>query len=285
MDACRRIAAEHKHVKVFNCALHRHYANVRMYYSRIHEAKFIAGAIAGAMCEGDSVGYVANYPIYGVPASVNAFALGLRMTAPGVKLKLRWSCMPGYPLLEFIRDGIDVISNRDATDPESPYLAYEWGTYKLLHDGALQPLALPYWDWGRFYERIVKNYMNGSLNQSGDRGTNYFWGMSSGVIDVRLSDSLPHGVRALAEMLKKGIVSGDIDPFGSVIYDQNGQMRCDGEHELSAEEIMGMDWFCDNVEGKLPEISELLPQSVEMAKILGFHAEEREACDEDTAAV
>ena len=43
-----------------------------------------------------------------------------------------------------------------------------------------------------------------------------------------------------------------------------------------------MDWFCDNVEGRLPELSELLPQSVEMAKTLGIRMREVER-DEDTA--
>ena len=282
MDACRRIAAEHPNVRVFNCALHRHYANVRMYYSRIHEAKFITGAIAGAMCEGDSVGYVANYPIYGVPASINAFALGLRMTNPRAKLKLRWSCMPGYPLLDFVKEGVGLISNRDASQPDNPHLAYEWGTYKLLDDGALQPLAVPYWDWGRFYERIVKNYMSGSIPaKPGQRGQNYFWGMSSGVIDVKLDPSLPAGVRALAEILKKGVVSGEISPFRSLIYDQSGILRCDGERDMSAEEIMGMDWLCDNVDGRIPELEELRPESVEMAKILGIRKRDG---DEDTAA-
>jgi hypothetical protein len=192
--------------------------------------------------------------------------------------------MPGYPLLEFMKEGISVISNRDATDPNSPHLAYEWGTYKLLNDGALQPLAMPYWDWGRFYERIVKNYMSGSISAStADRGVNYFWGMSSGVIDVLLDDSLPAGVRSLAEILKQGLVDGSISPFKTKIVDQKGIVRCDGEKELSAEEIMGMDWFCDNVEGKLPELHELLPQSVEMAKVLGIRPKEKREDGENEA--
>ena len=268
---------------VFNCALHRHYPGVRMYYSRIHEAKFIAGAIAGAMSEGDTVGYVANYPIYGVPASVNAFALGLKMTKPNARLRLLWSCVPGYPLLDFIKQGITVISNRDAADPDSPHLAYEWGTYKLMADGSLQQLALPCWEWGRFYEQMVKDYMNGALPASSpDRGVNYFWGMSSGVIDLRFSESLPSGVRSLAEILKRGIVSGEVSPFNTRITDQNGIARCDGGQELSAEEIMGMDWFCDNVEGRLPELHELRPESVELAKLLGIKRED--VAHEDTAA-
>ena len=150
-------------------------------------------------------------------------------------------------------------------------------------DRMMQQLALPCWEWGRFYERVVKNYMTGSLSASRpERGVNYFWGMNSGVIDVHLSENLPSGVRSLAEILKRGVVSGDIKPFNTHIVDQNGIVRCDGEHWLSAEEIMGMDWLCDNVEGSFPELNELRPESVELAKLLGIKREG--ASNEDLAA-
>ena len=273
MDACRRIAAEFPDVKVFNCALYRHYAGVRTYYSRIYEAKFITGAIAGAMAEGDCVGYVSNYPIYGVPASVNAFALGVRMTNPRAKVKLRWSCTEGDPLMEFAANGISVISNRDAANPIYSHWALDYGTYKLLEDGSLMPLAAPYWDWGRFYEKVVIGVLNGAFSVSHpDRAINYWWGMDSGVIDVQLSNSLPEGVRYLAQMLKNDIVKGRISPFRTKIYDQNGVLRCDGDKEPSAEELMEMDWFCDNVDGQLPAFDQLLPHSVDMVKLLGLEA-------------
>ena len=248
-----------------------------MYYSRIYETKFITGAIAGAMTESDSVGYVSNYPIYGVPAGVNAFALGLRMTNPRARVKLAWSCTTGDPLLDFFSQGITVISNRDATNPVNAHWAFEWGTYKLLEGGQLQPLAVPCWDWGRFYERVVLAYLNGAINSSSQiKGINYWWGMDSGVIDVQLSDSLPSGVRSLAEILKAGLISGRISPFKTRIVDQNGILRCDGEHELSAEEIIGMDWFCDNVDGRLPLYRELSYQSLEMVDKLGIVRKDRE---------
>ena len=50
------------------------YSTVRTYYSRIYEGKFITGAIAGAMADNNRIGYVGSYPIFGVPASINAFA-------------------------------------------------------------------------------------------------------------------------------------------------------------------------------------------------------------------
>ena len=52
--------------------------SVRTYYGRIYEAKFLVGAIAGALADNNRVGYIANYPIYGMVAGINAFALGAR---------------------------------------------------------------------------------------------------------------------------------------------------------------------------------------------------------------
>jgi hypothetical protein len=139
----------------------------------------------------------------------------------------------------------------------------------------MQPLALPYWDWGRFYEKVVLGVMNGTFNLSRpDRAVNYWWGMDSGVIDVLLSDSLPEGVKALAQILKKGLIKGEISPFGTKIYDQNGILRCNGERALTAEEIMEMNWFCDNVDGRIPDMVELLPHSLDMARLLGVRREE-----------
>ena len=91
------------------------YASIRTYYTRVYEAKFITGAIAGAMAGGDRIGYVADYPSFGVPANINAFALGARMTNPNVRIDLQWTCLPDQldPLHVFTQKGITVISGRD----------------------------------------------------------------------------------------------------------------------------------------------------------------------------
>ena len=275
IDAARRIAAEHSGVKVLNCALSLPYTGVRMYYARIYESKFITGAIAGAMAESDTVGYISNYPIFGVPASVNAFALGVRMTNPRARVKLAWTCTPGDPLADFLSEGITVISNRDATNPMNEHWALEWGTYKLAQDGTMIPLAVPCWNWGRFYEKVIMSIFSGAWNDVPDnRAINYWWGMDSGVTDVQLSSSLPDGVHSLADILKKGIISGEVSPFRTRITDQHGVLRCDGERELSAEEIMRMDWFCDNVDGELPAFDALLPRSQGLVRLLGIYRNE-----------
>ena len=95
--------------------------------------------------------------------------------------------------------------------------------------------------------------------------------MDTGVIDVQLSPTLPDGVHSLADILKNGISRGAVSPFSTRITDQHGMLRCDGEHELSAEEIMKMDWFCDNVDGELPSFESLLPKSQSLVRLLGVY--------------
>ncbi len=271
IEACRRIAAEHSEVKVLNCALSLPYTGVRMYYGRIYEGKFITGAIAGAMAEEDTIGYISNYPIFGVPASINAFALGVRLTNPRARVKLRWTCLPGDPLHDFLNEGISVISNRDATNPINSHWALEWGTYKLNADGSMLPLAVPCWHWGSFYEKVIYSIFSGVWNDvPSSRAINYWWGMDSNVTDVQLSRSLPDGIHTLADILRNGIIKGTISPFGTHITDQNGILRCETGEELSAEEIMNIDWLCDNVEGTIPQYEELIPQSKGLVQLLGL---------------
>ena len=272
IDACRKIAAKYKNVKVLNCALSQPYAGVRSYYSRIYECKFVAGAVAGAMADDNLVGYVANYPIFGTPASINAFALGARMANPRVRVKLVWSCTGGDPIQELKQSGVTVISNRESGEEATAHCALDYGLYQMEPDGGLLPLAMPCWQWGAMYQQIVESVLDGSWEES-SKAINYWWGMASGVVDVKLSESLPAGVTSLAEILRKGILNGTVDPFCAEIRDQNGILRCDGKTALSPEEIMRMDWLCDNVDGAIPGFDELLPHSQGLVRLLGLYRE------------
>ena len=264
-----KASVKYPKVRFLNCALHQPYANVRTYYSRIYEGKFITGAIAGAMCKDDRIGYVGAYPIHGVPASINAFALGAQLTNPNVKIQLKWSCVPGNPTQEFMDDGIWIISNRDT--PEENYLVTEYGTYMADNTGHLTPLSSPTWVWGPFYEHMVQSILNGSWeNEKEGRVVNFWWGMNSGVIDVNLAPYMPEGMKVLADMLKEGICSGTLDPFKRRILDQQGNVRNDGSKIFTPLELMQMDWLCDNVIGTFPEYDEILPVSRPMVDLLGI---------------
>ena len=271
MDECRRLAAKHKNIAIFNCALSMPYAGVRSYYCRIYEGKFVTGAIAGAMARDDRIGYVANYPIMGVTASINAFALGVRMTNPRAKIILKWSCLPGNPILELKEAGVSVISNRD--EDSGNHSSWDLGTYMVTPEHALQPLASPRWNWGSYYEKTVRSLMSGGVEALRDskHAINDWWGIDSGVVNIDIDENLPEGVKQLGRILKKDILEESLDPFLCPIRDQDGHLISDGARAFTPEELMKIEWLNENIEGKIPTFDELLPRSQNLVRLLGIY--------------
>lgn len=278
IGACRKIAARHPELKVLNCALSMPYTGVRTYYSRVYEGKFITGAMAAAMTKDDTLGYIANYPIYGVPAGINAFAMGARMVNPNARVQVEWSCKEGNPYNNFEKTGVKIITNQEIPSPGSTHWNWDWGTYLKKDDGSTMPLASPCWNWGKFYERMLTGILSGAwdagVSKESKKAVGYWWGLDSGVIDVQFNDDLPDGVKRLGKLLRRSIINGTLDPFRFEMYDQSGTLRTDGERWLSPEEIMKMDWLCDCVIGQIPSFEELRPISKNLVRVLGVYRDE-----------
>ena len=76
VQASVKAAIAYPKVHILNCSLNTSHRYIRTYYSRMHEAKFLMGAIAGAMAENNRLTYIADYPFCGTIANINAFAFG-----------------------------------------------------------------------------------------------------------------------------------------------------------------------------------------------------------------
>ena len=87
LSASLRAAVDHPEVKILNCSLNASHKYIRTYYGRMYEAKFLIGVLAGIMTDTDKIGYIADYPIYGMTANINAFALGVKMVNPKAKIR------------------------------------------------------------------------------------------------------------------------------------------------------------------------------------------------------
>ena len=280
-----KFAVKYPKLHFFNCSVDLPYSSVRAYYGRIFEAKFITGAIAGAMAQDDRIGYVGSNPIVGVPASINAFALGALMTNPRAEIELRWSCCEGTPQQDFFQDGIRVISNRDVPSQDKLYSDFcSYGTYQMDDYGNLMPLASPVWVWGKFYKIVVESALAGTLkdDKANLRAVNYWLGMDSGLIDIALSDHLPDGVRVMAEVLRSGIRNRTLDPFYRKLVTQDGRVISDGFRRLSPDELLRMDWLCHNIIGSIPTFDELLPMSQSIVRELGVYKDKIPAIKEAT---
>ena len=266
VQASVQAAIAHPEVKILNCSLNTSHRYIRTYYARMYEAKFLMGAIAGAMAENGQLAYIADYPIFGTIANINAFALGAKMVNPRAQIYLEWSTLKdvdlGIAMDNVIKKGVTVVSGRDMVIPEDA--SRYFGLYHIEKEGP-RNLAMPLWHWGKFYEQLIRTIMDGTWkyddNKDETKAINYWWGLSADVIDVIYSQNLPIGTQKLLTMLKRAIATGEYHPFSGILYSQNGMIQSDPDKILSPEEIITMDWLADNVIGTIPKSRELKEQA------------------------
>lgn len=272
MDECLKAAIRYPKLRIMNCSVNLSLNAVPTYYARMYEAKFLMGCLAASLSENHMIGYRADYPIYGGIANINAFALGAAWFDPYARIKLVWATKKGSDWEKELRDsGCSIISGIEMIKPKDPTRKY--GLYKVLdagtkrEDGTVREreeiinLAATVYQWGAYYEQIVAKLIDGSLDArkagAKNKAVNYWWGMSSGVVDVILSDDLPYASRKAVSTLRRLIINHAANPFEGEIHTQDGMLKGPDTPPLSDKEIITMDWLCDNVIGEIPQIGEL----------------------------
>ena len=262
-QASVKAAIENPKIRILNCSVNTAHRYIRTYYIRLHKTKFLMGAIAGAMAENDIITYIADYPLYGTIADINAFALGAKMINPRAKVYLDWRCIKGNDVMKNIETvQATCVSSRDMVFPNED--ARYFGLY-YMDNGKPRNLAMPLMHWGKFYEKLILAIMDGSWaydDTSINKAINYWWGMSAGVIDVICSRNLPIGTRRLIDLLKERMTNSDFNPFTGILYSQDGIVQSDPNYSLTPEEIVKMDWLAENVIGHIPTKEELIDSAI-----------------------
>lgn len=272
MNSTLKAAVEYKDVKFLNCSESLSSRNVRTYFGRIYEPNFLVGMIAGAMTKTNILGYVVTYPIPEVISAVNAFTLGARFVNPFAQVMIKWvernteeqgaQIDVTYDVdCQLVDMGVDIISHQESSDLNT--MLKNSGIYMVTscEKEEHQYLATPVWNWGEFYERIIRNIMSGAysrLNNSlgaNDKAINYWWGMDAEVVDVFYSRSaLPREIQQTVDFMKEMIVNGSYHPFRGPIYDQKKKLRLSEGENLEPNEILNMNWFVEGVIGSIPAV-------------------------------
>jgi len=65
--------------------------------------------------------------------------------------------------------------------------------------------------------------------------------------------NLPADVVKLAEETEAAIVSGKIHPFQGPIKNQDGKVMAEAGSVIDDGTLLGMNWYVEGVEGKLPK--------------------------------
>lgn len=281
IPASLKIAVKYPNVKVLNCSLNTSHKYIRTYSARLYEAKFLCGMVAGALTETNKIGYLADYPIFGVLANINAFALGVKYVNPKAKVYLRWTTLDTTHTKEeiyqsFYEDQIDYISDQDMISSQVANRSF--GLYKLTADGPVN-FAMPVCNWGVLYEKIIRMIINGAWKQTDSeisKAINYWWGFASGVSDIILSNKVPYEMAKLVNIMKKLIVEETFSPFEGEIHAQNGDLKNEDGICMQSDDIMKMDWLVDNVIGNIPVIDDLEEEARPLVEMKGVLKDEDE---------
>ena len=286
LQASLRAAVEHPQTVIMNCSLNTSHRYLRSYYTRMYEAKFILGALAGSLTESNKLGYVCDYPIYGQIAGINAFALGAQMVNPRAKVYLEWSATKGASAAAkaLMEKDVHFISSQDTgrfryDDRFSFGLSYLKGDEKRL-------IANPVWKWGVYYEEILRRYFNKTMQaeyEQSNKALNYYWGMSAGVVDVMYSDALSTSSKHFGDVLKQSISHNLCTPFLTPLITQSGEKIGEGEKNLTLEQIIGMDYLVENVIGDIPQYEELTPMGKATVDTAGIEKAQNTPAADDTA--
>lgn len=280
VSASVKVAANYPNVIILNCSLNTSYALIRTYYARLYEVKFLTGMIAGALARNGRIGYLADYPIFGVTADINAFALGARMVNPQAKIYLEWDTVKSMSrettMRHFKEKDIHYVSDQLMIKPNAANR--EFGLYCIDEDEPVN-LAMPVYQWGVFYEKLLDSVLSGTFQQereNGDKPINYWWGLSAGVVDIIYSKKIPEGTMRLVTLIKDLMIRNAFHPFEGIIHAQDGTVENQADAVMAPEDVMKMNWLVENVVGEIPEKEKLKEEAKSIVELKGVVPAEKE---------
>ena len=77
-----------------------------------------------------------------------------------------------------------------------------------------------------------------------------------------------------AKLLQRSFTDRSIDIFFRRIVAQDGTVVNDGSKTFTPDQLLHMNWLCDNIVGSIPAYEELLPFSTAMVRELGIYRDE-----------
>ena len=258
LEGSIKTAIKNPSVKILNCSVDTNHQCIRTYYARLFEAKFLSGLVAGALCKNGKIGYMADYPICGMIANINAFAIGVKMVNPNATIQLEWTTVRSKQeiLEDFKANEVNLVSCLEMIVPNSP--SRYFGLVNIEKDEP-ENLTAVIWNWGALYKKLVETVQNGAWDSAGSDGValNYWWGMSAGVVDLIYSESLPSATKRLVKLFEKELKEARFRVFEGELKDQHGNIKVEEGKLIDPEHIITMDWLLDNVVGRLPQYDEL----------------------------
>lgn len=260
-DAVHEVAKKYPDVKFLHCVGTKTAPNVSTYFGKMYQLRYLSGILAGKITKSNIIGYTAAYPVPACISGINAFTLGVKSVNPNAKVKVVWTNTWYDPAVEkeaaksLLDAGADIISMHQDT-PQGLIAAAERGKYGFGYDNDMTSFAPKaaitslYWDWTKIFAPEVQAVLDGTW-----KSQRIFKGLEvPGFLNLApYGPMVPEDAKKLVEEKKALMESQKWDVFTGPIKDQNGQIRVKEGERLSDDDIWGMNWLVEGVEGKLPQ--------------------------------
>jgi len=259
MNPTIKVAKQFPAVKFEHCTGYKRAVNVATYNIRFYEGRYIQGVIAGKMSKSGVVGYIGSVPIPEVVMGMNAFIQGMHTVNPQGKIKLVWINGWYDPGKEsdaakaLIDQGADIIAQH--TDSAAPLqVAEQRGVHgfgqasDMIKFAPKAQLTSSVDHWDEYYTQRIQAAMDGSWT------TQDIWGgLKADMLEMAPWTNMPADVAQAAQAAEDGIKSGSIVIFKGPINDQGGKIKVADGAQLTDDDILGMNWLAEGIEGTLPQ--------------------------------
>jgi simple sugar transport system substrate-binding protein len=253
-----KVAKRNPKVRFEHATGYKRAKNVSTYAARFYEGRYVAGVIAGKVTKSNMIGYVASFPIPEVVRGINSFMLGARSVNPKTSIRVVWvnswydPPKEGDAAKALIDQGADIITQH--TDSPAPLkVAQDRGVkgFGQASDmSAFAPkaqLSAIVDNWDGYYLARTKAVLDGSW-----KSTDTWGGFDSGMVEMAPFTNMPADVAKLAEATVAKIAAGTLHPFQGPIRNQEGEVAVKAGERLDDGKLLGMNWYVEGVEGKLP---------------------------------
>jgi simple sugar transport system substrate-binding protein len=259
MEPTIKLAKEFPEVTFEHATGYKFGNNVGVYQSRFYEGAYLLGILAGKMTKSNILGFVGSYPIPEVLRNINGFTRGARSVNDKVLVKVVWVNTWYDPPKEhdaavaLAGQGADVLyQNTDSAAVVQ--LAEEKGIHAFGQDsdmskyGPKAHLSANVVNWGVYYKEKVKEKLDGKWKPEDTK-----WGMKEGMIELSpLNAAVPPDVAQVFEQTKAAIREGKFHPFAGPVKLQDGSVKVPEGQVISDEDLWGMKFYVEGVEGKIP---------------------------------
>lgn len=229
--------------------------NVVSYFSRMYQARYLSGIIAGMKTKSNKIGYVAAMDNSEVNRGMSAFTLGVKRVNKDAKVLVTWTGAWDDEKAErqnakdLIEQGVDVLTyhqNKSYVSEEAEAAGvYSIGYHQQPQNYSSKYLTTVSSDWKLTYKAIVRQYLKGNP----DNLKIYWIGMNEDAVKIsECSSDVSEDIKIQIDKARNEILAGR-DVFSGLIYDNKGIVRCK-ENETIKDEVLleKFDWYVEGIE-------------------------------------